>query len=110
MESQSTAPGNVTVSISPDEQVTITTKNNGTMTAKIVALSEDQASIITASGDSIKIDEIVEVSPATKPITAKFFGGITLAGGSLATTVAGGAKPNPPLTFTYISGIRVPRK
>ena len=111
METQSDELGNVTVSISPEEQVNITTQNNEIITAKIIALSEDKASIITDSGDTIKIEEIVEVSPPITPRTAQFFGGIALAAGALATTAAGGGgKPSPPLTFTYINGIRVPLK
>ena len=108
MESQSDTSGNVTVSISPEEQVNITTQNQDTITTQIIGLSEDNASVITASGASIKIDDITDISQSPAPRTARFVSGIVLAAGGLATTVAGGNKPNPPLTFTYINGIKVP--
>ncbi|CRM72337.1 hypothetical protein [Pseudomonas sp. 37 R 15] len=108
MESQSDTSGNVTVSINPEEQVNITTKNQDTMTTQIIGLSEDNTSVITASGASIRIDEIIGISSPAAPRTARFVSGVVLAAGGLATTVAGGNKPNPPLTFTYINGIKVP--
>ncbi|GAB5337567.1 hypothetical protein [Pseudomonas fluorescens] len=111
MESQSDDFGNVTVSINPEEQVTLTTQNNLTITTRIIALSEDGTCLVTDSGESIQIDQIADISPPVELRTARFISGITLAAGSLATTVSGGSvnKP-PPLTFTYINGIRVPLK
>ena len=108
MESQSDTSGNVTVSISPEEQVNVTTQTQGTMTIQIIGLSEDNSSIITASGASIRMDDITDISPSPTPRTARFVSGVALAAGNLATTVVGGSKPNPPLTFTYINGIKVP--
>ncbi|OAE11180.1 hypothetical protein AZH11_22025 [Pseudomonas simiae] len=105
MESQSDDFGTVTVSIDPEEQINITTQNNGTITTRIIALSEDKASLVTASGDSIKIDEIAEIYPPITSRIARFISGIALAAGDLAITVAGGGgNKNPPLTFTYING------
>lgn len=108
MENKSDENGNVTVSISPEEQVIVTTRNNDTMTVQVTGLSDDKASIITASGDSIRIDEITDISPSTPPIKARFMSGGAAAVGGLAGAVAGGIKPSPPLSFTYINGIRVP--
>ncbi|MGR3889413.1 hypothetical protein [Pseudomonas sp. 1152_12] len=111
MQIQSDELGNVAVSIDPAEQVNILTQNNTIITTNIVALSEDKTSIITASGDQIKIDEIVNISPPIATRTAKFFGGIVLDIGDFANTVAGGqGNSHPPLTFTYINGIKVPLK
>lgn len=108
MESQSDTSGNVTVSINPEEQVNITTQNQGTMTTQIIGLSEDNSSIITASGASIRMDDITDISQAPAPRTARFVSAMVLAAGDLANTVAGGNKPSPALTFTYINGIKVP--
>lgn len=99
--------GSVTVKISAEEPVKITIVK----TTEIVDLSEDQTSIITTSGETIKIDEIIDISPSPPPIKAKFISGIVLAAGNLATS-AGGAQsqPKPPLEFTFINGIRVSKK
>ena len=109
MESQSDDLGHVTVSVDPEEQVNITTRNNDVITTNIINISEDSTSIDTADGP-IKIDQIVDISPSITPQTARFLSGIVMAAGSLATTVAGGGGKKPSrITFEYIHGVRVER-
>ncbi|MBA1292589.1 hypothetical protein G7025_04405 [Pseudomonas lurida] len=99
--------GSVTVTINAEELVKITIVK----TTGIVALSEDNASIITTSGETIKLDEVTDISPSPPPIKPRFFGGIALAAGSIATSAGGNqSQPSPPLTFTYINGIKVSLK